>query len=269
MTVCTPDLKEERRLRAQGYESVAGLDEVGRGAWAGPLTVGVAVVRPRVQLRSMPAWLRDSKMLSEGRREEIFESVGAWCQAWSVGHASAAECDEWGMTEALRVAARRALAGLGESPEAVLVDGPVDLLRHPDDPFGGAVRPIVDGDAKCASVAAASVLAKVVRDRLMRLEADHFPAYAFERNKGYPSAVHQTALRGYGPTAIHRRSWAFVRDLPWCGQAKCARSDDRGDLGEVAGDGVALAPVHQGGLFGGADLLGLPAPGAEAATRGR
>ena len=73
MTVCSPDLKEERRLRAQGYESVAGLDEVGRGAWAGPLTVGVAVVRPRVQLRSMPAWLRDSKMLSEARREEIFE----------------------------------------------------------------------------------------------------------------------------------------------------------------------------------------------------
>jgi ribonuclease HII len=219
MTVCSPTLKEERRLRSQGYDSVAGLDEVGRGAWAGPLTVGVAVVRPRVQQRSMPVWLRDSKMLSEARREEIFDAVGAWCQAWSVGHASPAECDEWGMTEALRVAARRALAGLGESPQALLVDGPVDLLRHPDEPFAGAVRPIVDGDAKCASVAAASVLAKVVRDRLMRAEADHYPAYAFERNKGYPSSVHQTALRGYGPTAIHRRSWAFVRELPWCGQA--------------------------------------------------
>ena len=118
------------------------------------------------------------------------------------------------MTEALRVAARRALAGLGQSPQAVLVDGPVDLLRHPDDPFEGTVRPIVDGDAKCASVAAASVLAKVVRDRMMREEADHFPAYAFERNKGYPSPVHQLALRGYGPTAIHRRSWAFVARPP-------------------------------------------------------
>jgi ribonuclease HII len=72
-------------------------------------------------------------------------------------------------------------------------------------------------------VAAASVLAKVVRDRLMRQEADHFPAYAFERNKGYPSPVHQTALRGYGPTAIHRRSWAFVRELPWCGQLRGSR----------------------------------------------
>jgi ribonuclease HII len=127
------------------------------------------------------------------------------------------------MTEALRVAARRALAGLTQTPEAVLIDGPVDLLRHPHDRFEGVVRPIVDGDAKCASVAAASVLAKVVRDRLMRQEADHFPAYAFERNKGYPSPVHQTALRGYGPTAIHRRSWAFVRDLPWCGQLRGSR----------------------------------------------
>ncbi len=269
MTVCAPDLKEERRLRSQGFESVAGLDEVGRGAWAGPLTVGVAIVRPRVQLRSMPAWLRDSKMLSEARREEIFDAVGGWCQAWSVGHASPAECDEWGMTEALRVAARRALAGLGEPPQAVLVDGPVDLLRHPDDPFEGTVRPIVDGDAKCASVAAASVLAKVVRDRMMREEADHFPAYGFERNKGYPSPVHQAALRGYGPTAIHRRSWAFLRDLPWCGQGRRGRSDDCGDLGEVAGDRVALAAVDQGGLFGGADLLGLPAARAEAAARRR
>ena len=150
------------------------------------------------------------------------------------------------------------------------MDGPVDLLRHDEDRFAGVVRPVVDGDAKCASVAAASVLAKVVRDRLMRRESDHFPVYAFERNKGYPSPVHQTALRGYGPSAIHRRSWAFVRDLPWCGQgALGARSDDGGDLGEVARDGVTLAAVDEGGLFGGADLLGLPAAGAEAAARGR
>jgi len=269
VTVCTPDLKQERRLRAEGYERVAGLDEVGRGAWAGPLTVGVAVVRPRVTRRSMPSWLRDSKMLSETRREEIFDAVAAWCQDWAVGHATPAECDEWGMTEALRVAARRAIAGLEQAPEAILVDGPVDLLRHPEDPFAGAVRPIVDGDAKCASVAAASVLAKVVRDRLMRRESDHFPAYAFERNKGYPSPVHQTALRGYGPSAIHRCSWAFVRDLPWCGQGTGrTRSDDGGDLGEVAGDGVTLAAVDECGLFDGADLLGLPAAGAEAAARG-
>jgi ribonuclease HII len=212
-------------------------------------------------------------MLSEARREEIFRSVGKWCEAWSVGHATSRECDEWGMTEALRVAAQRALAGLGQSPDALLIDGPVNLLRQGQleaEPYEGVVRPIVDGDARCVSVAAASVLAKVVRDRIMRDEADHFPAYAFERNKGYPSLVHQTALRGYGPSAIHRRSWAFVRDLPWCGQPWFGRrSDDGGDFSEVAGDGVALPPVDQGRLFGGADVLCLPASGTEAAAGGR
>ena len=259
-------------MRREGHEWVAGLDEVGRGAWAGPVTVGVAVVRPRVQLRSVPSWLRDSKMLSEARREEIFAAVGKWCEAWSVGHSTSKECDEWGMTEALRVAAQRALAGLGQTPDALLIDGPVNLLRQDQldpNPYEGVVRPIVDGDARCVSVAAASVLAKVVRDRIMRDEAGHFPAYGFERNKGYPSLVHQTALRGYGPSAIHRRSWAFVRDLPWCGQPWFGRrSDDGGDLGEVARNRVTLPPVDQGGLFDGADLLCLPAAGAEAAARG-
>jgi ribonuclease HII len=175
------------------------------------------------------------------------------------------------MTEALRVAARRALDGLGQSPDALLVDGPVNLLRPQDDPepYDGVVRPIVDGDARCVSVAAASVLAKVVRDRIMRDEADHYPAYAFDRNKGYPSLIHQTALRGYGPSAIHRRSWAFVRDLPWCGLPWYGRrSDDGADLGEVAGDGMALPSLDQGRLFGGADLLRLPAAGPEAAAGG-
>src|SRR6516164_9366245 len=142
MTVCEPDLKEERRLRREGHQWVAGLDEVGRGAWAGPLTVGVAVVRPRVQLRSMPAWLRDSKMLSEARREEIFGAVGKWLEAWSVGHATSFECDRWGMTEALRVAARRALAGLRQTPDALLIDGPVNLLGRP----GRAAAGVPSGD---------------------------------------------------------------------------------------------------------------------------
>jgi ribonuclease HII len=271
VTVCDPDLKEERRLRREGYEWVAGLDEVGRGAWAGPLTVGVAVVRPRVQIRTVPTWLRDSKMLSEARREEIFAAVAKWCEAWSVGHATAQECDEWGMTEALRVAARRAVTGLGQAPDALIVDGPVNLLspKHDPEPYEGVVRPVVDGDARCVSVAAASVLAKVVRDRIMRDEAGHFPAYQFDRNKGYPSLVHQTALRGYGPSAIHRRSWAYVQDLPWCGQPWLGRrSDDGGHVREVAGDRVALTPLDQGRLFEGADLLGFPAAGAKAAARG-
>jgi ribonuclease HII len=103
-------------------------------------------------------------------------------------------------------------------PEGFEAEPPVPASFE-GEAFGGVIRPIVDGDAKCASVAAASVLAKVVRDRIMREEAHHFPVYGFERNKGYPSLVHQTALRGYGPSAIHRRSWAFMEELPWRGHA--------------------------------------------------
>jgi ribonuclease HII len=228
--VNTPTLFQERTLRAQGHALVGGLDEVGRGAWAGPLTVGVAVVKPRA-VRSMPAWLRDSKQLSEMRREEIFDSVASWCVDWSIGHASPEECDAWGMTMALRVAAERAIGGLRLSPDALLVDGPVNLLRRPESEpggFGGVVKPVVKGDARCASVAAASVLAKVVRDRIMRGEVEHYPAYGFDLNKGYPSPRHQMALQGYGMSAVHRR-WAYAEDLAWRdGRAPIRRACDQG-----------------------------------------
>jgi ribonuclease HII len=224
--VTTPDLTKERALRADGYSWIAGMDEVGRGAWAGPVSVGVALIPVKATKRTLPRWLRDSKQLSEARRESIFESVGAWCVDWAVGHATPEECDQWGMRIALRLAAQRALAGLERPPDALLVDGPLDLVTEPDaEPgrrrrkptFTGPVHPVVGGDARCASVAAASVLAKVVRDRHMRAESEHFPAYAFERNKGYPSPVHQMALRGYGLSSIHRRSWSYVGALPWHG----------------------------------------------------
>jgi ribonuclease HII len=222
--VTEPDLSKERALRSDGHTWIAGMDEVGRGAWAGPVSVGVALIPAKATKRGMPRWLRDSKQLSEARRESIFESVGAWCVDWAVGHATPEECDLWGMRIALRLAAQRALAGLDRPPDALLVDGPLDLLsepevapgqRHREPAFTGPVHPVVGGDARCASVAAASVLAKVVRDRLMRAESEHFPAYAFEQNKGYPSPVHQMALRGYGLSTIHRRSWAYVAGLPW------------------------------------------------------
>ncbi|MHB1583433.1 MAG: ribonuclease HII [Acidimicrobiales bacterium] len=264
-----PTLAEERRLWRSGHRWVAGLDEVGRGAWAGPVTVGVAVLNPGLRTGSMPRWLRDSKLLAEERRESVFGEVARWCADGAVGHASAAECDRWGMTMALRLAAFRALAALELAPGAILIDGPYNLLREPgapppagaavvDESDGGGVEvvelpldlggpaaegagggvpppmpvpmppmpqvpvpatvlPVVDGDAKCAAVAAASVLAKVTRDRLMREAAPHFPPYDFERNKGYPSPAHKLALRGYGLSAIHRRSWAYVDDLPWGG----------------------------------------------------
>jgi ribonuclease HII len=234
---------------------VAGCDEVGRGAWAGPLSVGVAVVHAGVRTRSMPYWMRDSKMLAEDRRESVFGEVARWCADAAVGHASAAECDRWGMTMAWRLAAYRALAHLELRPSALVVDGPWDLLspraprvgpgrgtpppaqlslplatapadgvEAPSRQLGPAfpevelpqvVVPVVHGDARCAAVAAASVLAKVVRDRHMREEAGHFVQWGFDANKGYPSPQHKIALRGYGLSAIHRRSWSFVDGLGW------------------------------------------------------
>jgi len=185
----------------------------------------------------VPKWLRDSKLLAEERREAIFDEVGAWCAAWAVGHATAAECDRWGMTAAQRLATYRALAGLDILPDALLLDGPYDFVRDRTPQLPGlglepgdanaawlplpavvpptVVVPLIDADQHCAAVSAASVLAKVVRDRIMRAEAEHFPAYEFERNKGYPSPTHKFALRGYGLSVIHRRSWAFASGVPW------------------------------------------------------
>jgi ribonuclease HII len=218
-----PRLVDERKLWGAGHRLVAGIDEVGRGAWAGPLTVGVAVIEGA---RRIPNGLRDSKMLPEDRREALFERVGAWCTAWAVGHVGPEDCDRLGMTGALRLATRRAFAALpiAARPDAVVLDGNFDYVSPPaaptlfdDEPpvCVPAVRTVIGADARCASVAAASVLAKVTRDRLMRDLSDSYPPFDFERNKGYPSPTHKRALCGYGMTAIHRRSWVFAEHLPW------------------------------------------------------
>jgi ribonuclease HII len=226
-----PSLRVEKGLLAEGFHLVAGVDEVGRGAWAGPLSVGVAVLRQPPAV--VPKGLRDSKELLENFREQLFEAVGAWCTAWAVGHATPQECDRIGMTAALRLATRRAFSQLplDARPDAVVLDGSFDFVSPPREPTlfddlsdemamdGDAplVRTVIGGDRLCATVAAASVLAKVTRDRMMRSVADSYPPFDFHRNKGYPSPDHKVALRGYGLTAIHRRSWVFVDSLPWKG----------------------------------------------------
>ena len=184
---------------------VVGVDEVGRGAWAGPISVGAAVLpRNRRVYR-----VRDSKMLTEDERERLYDKVASWCRAWAVGHASQDECDALGMTAAQKLAARRAIRGLGLVPDHVLVDGRWDFVG------GDSTERVVKGDASCLSIAAASILAKVTRDRLMRAEAPHFPAYDFDLNKGYPCPRHKMALKALGPTTIHRRTWVFMENLPW------------------------------------------------------
>ena len=203
-----------------GHRVVVGVDEVGRGAWAGPLSVGAAVVPDDSRVYK----IRDSKMLTEKEREALFDRIADWCVAWSVGHASHTECDELGMSAAQRLAARRAIDGLGVQPDRVLVDGNWDFVG------GGRTSMIVRGDATTVSISAASVLAKVTRDRIMRGEAENYPAFNFEGNKGYPCPVHKAALQAWGPTTLHRRSWAFMDGLIWPGVRRIYRPDSQGTL---------------------------------------
>lgn len=199
----SPDLSIERSLWDQDLGYVVGMDEVGRGAWAGPIAVGAAVIPADRRIYKV----RDSKMLTETEREAIFDRLADWCVSWAVGFASPAECDDLGMSQAQRLAARRALERLTVSAEAVLVDGNWD--------FVGGAHKIVGGDRSSLSIASASILAKVTRDRMMREMSGDFPAYNFEANKGYPCPVHKAALQGWGPSVVHRRSWAFMDRLIW------------------------------------------------------
>jgi ribonuclease HII len=204
----SPGLALERELWDGGASIVVGMDEVGRGAWAGPISVGAAVLpRDRRVYK-----VRDSKLLTEPERERLFDRIAGWCVAWAVGHASQEECDELGMSAAQKLAAARALEGIGAAPDAVLIDGRWDFAGA-----AAATRRIVKGDATCLSISAASILAKVTRDRIMRAEAEHFPGYDFEWNKGYPCPRHKAALQWLGPTSIHRRSWVFMDHLVWTG----------------------------------------------------
>lgn len=210
-----PSLVVERRCWDDGDHLVAGLDEVGRGSWAGPLTVAAVVIPQDRRIYRV----RDSKMLSEPEREDLFDRIVGWCDAWAIGHASPGECDRLGMSEAQRLAARRALRGLEIEPHRILLDGRWDFVGSPK------VQTIVGGDALSLTIAAASILAKVTRDRMMRSLAAWYPAFDFEHNKGYPGPRHRAALAASGPTPIHRTSWSFMDDLPWTGIPRTPTGD--------------------------------------------
>jgi ribonuclease HII len=215
----SPGLAMERELWERGCTVVVGVDEVGRGAWAGPLTVGAAVLPKDRRVYKV----RDSKVLTEAEREAIFDRIAGWCESWAIGHASHEECDELGMSEAQRMAARRAISALQVEPDHVLIDGNWDFVG------GGNTRRIVRGDAISLTISTASILAKVTRDRIMRDLAPEFPGYVFEENKGYPCPRHRAALAAWGPTRIHRKSWAFIDALAWTGVARYDR-DPQGIL---------------------------------------
>jgi ribonuclease HII len=232
-----PNASRERLLFENGAKTIVGIDEVGKGSWAGPLVIGIAMLSRELVFSDEPAvalgGVRDSKQLSELQREEIFDQVAANCLRWAIGAASALECDQLGMVEAQRLATARGFAAFAGASagsdlsiggavqthsadaaivDAAIVDGRWDFVS----PHARKVLLEVKADADCVSVAAASVLAKVSRDRMMRLLAGDYPQWHFDTNKGYPCPKHRAALQGYGPSAIHRTSWAFMPNyVPW------------------------------------------------------
>lgn len=229
-----PHLRVEKQLMRDGVTRLAAMDEVGRGALAGPVTVGVVVVTPDV--RRVPAGLADSKLLTPQERQRLVGPVRRWVTEYAVGHAGPDEIDAIGIIAALRLAGRRALSALSGPVDAVLLDGNHNYLREPAalvpaDPgtpplFAVVAEPEpavhvrIKADMTCAAVAGASVLAKTERDAILTGLAPSYPRYGFAVNKGYGTPEHVAALREHGPSAVHRRSWR----LP-CGQEPAGGDD--------------------------------------------
>ena len=218
-----PTLRYARELlRSRGIRWLASIDEVGRGALGGPVTVGVVLVD--LETPSAPTGVRDSKLLAPAARVRLVPKLRRWAPAWAVAHASADEIDAVGILRALRLAGERAFAQLPERPDHVLLDGSYDWVSRPapslfdddgtpTDPESWVEPPPVTvkikADMTCSSVAAASVLAKTTRDALMVEMAADFPDYGWDVNKGYASPEHLDALRRLGPCVQHRRSWSI------------------------------------------------------------
>jgi ribonuclease HII len=206
-----PGTTFEQERWSAGDRIVVGIDEVGKGAWAGPLTVGTVVIPSNSRIYKV----RDSKQLTPSEREVVATRIKNWALHWSVGHATATECDELGMSDAQRLATKRALSALGVVPDHALVDGKWDFVESIETTM------IVKGDGRSLSIAAASILAKVTRDAMMREAARTYPWYSFESNKGYPCHRQRAALQLLGPSTIHRRSWVYMENLAWDGIAAC------------------------------------------------
>ena len=214
-----PTLDFENNLFSRGAKLIAGMDEVGRGCLAGPVSVGVAVIN--IDCVNPPENLADSKLLTHEQREELLPLVKTWVKEFAVGHASNDEIDEIGLTRALRRAGRRALVQLVTKPDHLILDGKHNWLmpeketqnmfeqEFDDGPLSVDLKIItqVKADLTCASVAAASIVAKTTRDQMMSELSKEFPNYFWAENKGYAAPEHLEAIKSFGATKYHRVSW--------------------------------------------------------------
>jgi len=194
-------MRHERELREAGFRRIGGIDEVGRGSLAGPVVAAVVILPDHHRIRG----LRDSKILPRARREALYEQILDRATGVGVGCIEVEVIDRINILEATKLAMRQALDHLEEPPDHLVIDAL--SLREVDLPQ----RPIIDGDAISASIAAASIVAKVTRDRICAEFDRRYPAYGFRRNKGYGTPFHLDALLAEGPCAWHRRSFAPVR----------------------------------------------------------
>ncbi|XAT61817.1 ribonuclease HII [Rhodobacteraceae bacterium Araon29] len=198
-----PDFTFEASLMGQGYPLIAGVDEVGRGPLAGPVTAAAVILDPS----NIPQGLNDSKKLSAKRRENLYDLILKSATV-AVAHVSVEEIDRINILQASLLAMRNAVAALNPQPAHLLIDG----NRVPD-PINIPAQPIVKGDGKSLSIAAASIVAKTVRDRLMVELSLQNPGYGWEKNAGYPSKQHILALQRLGVTPHHRRSFRPVHNI--------------------------------------------------------
>ncbi len=196
-----PDLSFEKNLWRGGFNLIAGLDEAGRGALAGPVTVGLVLLPNLAHLVRALSGVRDSKQMTPRQREQRAATIKSVAQAWSLGWADADEIDSIGISAATRLAAERALAALTLVPDYLLTD----FLLKPETEI--PLTSLVKGDQKSLSIAAASVLAKTARDEFMRNLHEKFPAYGFSRHKGYGTALHREAIGRLGHSSAHRRTF--------------------------------------------------------------
>ncbi len=193
----------ENAVRREGYTCVAGVDEVGRGCLAGPVVAGAVALDPR---KYVPR-IADSKTVTASERERLFARIVKAAVAWSVSIVEPEEIDRLNIHHASLAAMNRAVMGMAPLPDFVLVDA----FRIPDLPM--AQRAVVHGDARCTAIAAASILAKVTRDRLMTLLHEQYPVYGLDRHKGYATQEHLAAVKAHGYSAIHRKSFHKQRQL--------------------------------------------------------
>lgn len=203
-----PDLRLEFELLQGGFELIAGIDEAGRGAWAGPIAAGMVILPvERFDLATRLSGVRDSKVMSPEKRLFWDEELKKLAVCWSIGMVDAGEVDELGIISSTRLAMRRALQGLEVQPEFLLID----YILLPEVPLPQTALP--RGDSSVLSISSASILAKVARDqRMLELER-RYPGYGFARHKGYGTAQHREALSELGPSQIHRRSFEPVSRL--------------------------------------------------------